>query len=125
MSMTSIERVRSLADVGVEDVALVGNKAATLATLRRAGFPVPEGVVLTAEALAHALVAAGLYEGARKAASEAMSRPTNLTHALATAVERLGSDRRCPPPGSTSRGDPIASGGPDDRQQHSDFDAHR
>ena len=97
MTMTSIGRVRSLADVGVEDIALVGNKAATLATLRRAGFPVPEGVVLTTEALADALVAAGLDEGARKAAIEAMSLPTNLTHALATAVERLGSDRLAVP----------------------------
>lgn len=52
MAITSIQRVRSLADVGVEDIAVAGNKAATLATLKRAGFPVPEGVVLTTEARA-------------------------------------------------------------------------
>ena len=44
LTVTSIERVRSLAEPGAEDIALMGNKAATLATLRRAGFPVPEGV---------------------------------------------------------------------------------
>jgi hypothetical protein len=38
MTVTGIERVRSLADVGVEDIALVGNQAATLASLRRAGL---------------------------------------------------------------------------------------
>lgn len=93
MTVTSIERVRSLADVGVEDIALVGNKAAALATLTRAGFPVPEGVVLTTQALADALAAAGLGDGARQADIEAMSLPTDLTQALATAVERLRSDR--------------------------------
>lgn len=50
MTMTRIEQVRALADVSAEDIALVGNKAATLATLKRAGFPVLEGVVLTTEA---------------------------------------------------------------------------
>jgi hypothetical protein len=50
MTITSIERMRSLADVGVEDIALVGNRAATLAAPRRAWFPVPEGVVLTTQA---------------------------------------------------------------------------
>ena len=59
MTMTSVEQLRSLADVDREDAALVGNKATTLATLRRAGFPVPDGVVLTTEALEHALTAAG------------------------------------------------------------------
>ena len=54
----------------------------------------PEVVVLTTEALADALVAAGLGDGARQAAIKAMSLPTNPTHALPTAVERLGSDLR-------------------------------
>ncbi len=71
----------------------MGNKAAALATLRRAGFPVPEGVVLTTQALADALAAAGLGDGARQADIEAMSLPADLPDALATAVERLGSDR--------------------------------
>ncbi len=91
MTRTSIESVRSLADVGVEDIALVGNKAATLATLRRAGFQVPGGVVLTTEALAQALTAAGLQDGALQAEVEALPLPTGLTEALAAAVRKLGS----------------------------------
>jgi len=41
----------SLDDRVCESSALAGNKAATLAVLRRAGFPVPAGVVVSAEAL--------------------------------------------------------------------------
>jgi rifampicin phosphotransferase len=93
MTRTSIEWVRSLADVGVEDIALVGNKAATLATLRRAGFRVPDGVVLTVETLAHALSAAGLEHGAQQADVEALPLPADLAGTLAAAVQRLGSDR--------------------------------
>jgi hypothetical protein len=37
-----------------------GRKAATLAQLGRDGFPVPDGVVLIAEALDHALAEGGL-----------------------------------------------------------------
>ena len=93
MTMTSVEQLRSLADVDREDAALVGNKAATLATLRRAGFPVPDGVVLTTEALEHALTAAGLADGAPQSEVEAMPLPSGLEEALAAAVRRLGSDR--------------------------------
>jgi hypothetical protein len=94
MTMTSIERVGSISDVDVEDIALVRNKAATSATLRRAGFRLPEGLVSTNEALADARVVAGLNDGARQAAIEAMSLPTNPAQALPTAVERLGCDLR-------------------------------
>jgi pyruvate,water dikinase len=90
MTITSIQRMRSLADVAVEDIALVGNKAATLATSKRARFPVPEGVVLTTEALADAPAASGLDHRARQADIEAISLPTDLPDALATAVQRLG-----------------------------------
>jgi hypothetical protein len=44
MTITSIQRVRPLADAGVEDIALVDNKAATHATLQRAGFPCPSAL---------------------------------------------------------------------------------
>ncbi len=40
----------SLDDASCEDPALAGNKAATLAVLRRAGFQVPAGVVVSTEA---------------------------------------------------------------------------
>jgi phosphoenolpyruvate synthase/pyruvate phosphate dikinase len=81
MTMTRIQRVRSLADVGVDDISLMGNKAAALATLRRAGFPVLEGVVLTTEALADALAAAGFDDGVRQTDFEAMSLPADLPDA--------------------------------------------
>ena len=93
MTMTGAERVASIVNVGVGDIPLLGYKAAMFATGRRAGFSVPEGVVLTTEALADALVAAGPHNSARQAAIEAMSLPNNLTHALATAVARLDSYR--------------------------------
>jgi rifampicin phosphotransferase len=93
MTMTSLDQLRLLADVDREDIALLGNKAATLATLRRAGFPVPDGVVLTTEALAQALAAAGLEDGARRAEVEALPLPAGLSEALGAAVQRLGSDR--------------------------------
>jgi rifampicin phosphotransferase len=41
----------SLDDPACETASLVGNKAATLAVLRRAGFEVPPGVVVSADAL--------------------------------------------------------------------------
>ncbi|HEX9364224.1 MAG TPA: hypothetical protein VGA47_10625, partial [Candidatus Dormibacteraeota bacterium] len=41
----------NLDDPACEAPALAGNKAATLALLRRAGFPVPPGGVVSAEAL--------------------------------------------------------------------------
>jgi hypothetical protein len=44
MTITSIQRMRPLADAGVEDIALVDNKAATHATLQRAGFPCPSAL---------------------------------------------------------------------------------
>lgn len=47
--MTSPRRLaRRLADVDLTDIAEVGGKAAVLGALRRAGFPVPDGFVLTA-----------------------------------------------------------------------------
>lgn len=99
----------------VEEIAVAGNKAATLASLRRARFPVPKGVVLTTESLADALAVAELDHGARQAAIEAMSLPNPLTHAL-PAAERLGCDRRVVrSSGSTSCADSIALGGLGDR----------
>ena len=108
MTITSIQRVRSLADAGVEDIGLVGTKAARQATLRRAGFPVPESVVLTTQALADAPAAGGLDHRARQADIEAISLPTDLPDALAAAVQRLGRSSS----GSTSQAATSASRSP-------------
>ncbi|MGH3918846.1 MAG: PEP/pyruvate-binding domain-containing protein, partial [Pseudonocardiaceae bacterium] len=60
MSLTDDDVVVPLRDVVVADAARVGCKAATLGELLRAGFPVPDGAVLTTAALGRALAAAGL-----------------------------------------------------------------
>lgn len=49
--ISSVGGLLSLDDPDCEEAALVGNKAATLATLRRSGFEVPPGVVVSADAL--------------------------------------------------------------------------
>src|SRR6266508_376187 len=64
MTLTGIDLVLSLDEVGSADAPRVGRKAATLGALKRAGFPVPEGVVVTTEALVRTLAAAGLDAGA-------------------------------------------------------------
>ncbi|MGH3936223.1 MAG: PEP/pyruvate-binding domain-containing protein [Pseudonocardiaceae bacterium] len=60
MLLTDDDLVVPLRDVVAADAARVGCKAATLGELLRAGFPVPDGAVLTTSALEHALAAAGL-----------------------------------------------------------------
>lgn len=47
--MTPTPRVRRLSDLDLADVACSGGKAARLGHLLRAGFPVPDGLVVTAE----------------------------------------------------------------------------
>ena len=60
MTLTRTDLVLSLDQVGSADTAQVGQKAATLGELARAGLTVPAGMILTAEALALTLAAAGL-----------------------------------------------------------------
>lgn len=54
--------VVSLADVGRDDVALVGGKGANLGELMRTGMPVPNGFVVTAPAYLWALDQAGVRD---------------------------------------------------------------
>jgi pyruvate,water dikinase len=60
MTFMGAQLVRSLDDAGAEEAEQSGSKAATLAELKRAGFRVPEGFVVTTEALTQALASAGL-----------------------------------------------------------------
>jgi pyruvate,water dikinase len=90
MTFTEIQLVRSLDDAALEDTAQFGSKAATLADLKRAGFPVPQGVVATTEALAQALASAGVSDAAQSEDVEAMLLPSDLLAALSAATERLG-----------------------------------
>jgi len=52
--------VRPLADLGAADLAVAGGKGANLGELIRAGFPVPDGFVVTTDAYALAASAAGV-----------------------------------------------------------------
>ena len=90
MGFTDIQLIRSLDDAGIDDVAQLGGKAATLAELKRAGFPVPEGVVVTTEALAQALASAGLGAAAGSEDVEAIPLPADLVAELSAAIEQLG-----------------------------------
>jgi pyruvate,water dikinase len=90
MTLTSTGLVLSLDEVGSVDAARVGRKAATLGELRRAGFPVPDGVVLATEALARTLAAAGLDAGAGPDQVAAAPLPGEVTAAIAAVAGRLG-----------------------------------
>lgn len=65
-----------------------GRKAATLALLRRDGFPVPDGVVLTADALDQALADAGLPPNPSPDAVRAVEVPVEVATALRHTVQR-------------------------------------
>jgi len=91
MTLTSTELVLTLNEVGSADAARVGHKAATLGELRRAGFPVPEGVVVTTQALVRTLAAAGLDAGADPDQVAAVPLPGEVAAAVAASAERLGS----------------------------------
>ncbi len=47
---TKVRRIVDLSEVGLSDVGLVGGKGANLGEMIAAGFPVPPGFVVTAEA---------------------------------------------------------------------------
>jgi rifampicin phosphotransferase len=89
----SLEReyVVFLDDAAAESVALAGTKAASLARLRGAGFPVPDGVVLTTAGLAAHLAA--LPEAADDELGSGITRsplPDDVAAALAAALETYG-----------------------------------
>lgn len=83
MTVTATDLVVPL---GPCDVAVAGRKAAVLGELAAAGFPVPDGAVLTTAALAHTLAAAGLDGSATPAQVGAVALPAPV----ATAIEAIG-----------------------------------
>jgi pyruvate,water dikinase len=86
--------VRPLTEVRVPDADQVGGKAAHLGELIGAGFPVPDGFVLPAEAYRAAMDAAGvraaLAAGHDEARSASPERLTDLCAALAGRVRAAG-----------------------------------
>ena len=70
------------------DARAVGHKAATLARLRLDGFPVPDGVVLVADALDHALDEAGLTADASAETVAVIDVPAEIATGLRGALQR-------------------------------------
>jgi phosphohistidine swiveling domain-containing protein len=70
------------------DARVAGRKAATLARLRLDGFPVPDGVVLVADALDDALAEAGLPANASVEAVAAIDLPMEIATGLRKAVRQ-------------------------------------
>ena len=90
MTLTSTDLVLSLDEIGLADASRAGHKAATLGELRRAGFPVPDGMVLTTDALARTLAAAGLDAAAGPDQVAAVPLPGEVAAAVSAAAGRLG-----------------------------------
>jgi rifampicin phosphotransferase len=90
MTLTSTDLVLSLDEIGLADAPRAGHKAATLGELRRAGFPVPDGMVLTTDALARTLAAAGLDAAAGPDQVAAVPLPGEVAAAISAAAGRLG-----------------------------------
>ena len=82
--------VLSLADIPQRDVERAGAKAAKLGELVRAGFPVPDGFVLTTDAFDRFLAANALGPDISPEAVIAATLPTDVAGTLLTAAEGLG-----------------------------------
>ncbi len=80
--LTEVRRIVDLSEVGLGDVGLVGGKGANLGEMISAGFPVPPGFVVTAEAYLDAMEHAGLrHELAEHARRAAELSPDDLAAA--------------------------------------------
>lgn len=79
-----------LRDVTRAQTHHAGVKAANLADLARAGFPVPEGFVLTNEAFGRFLIANGLTPDTTPDRVAAAPLPSDITDALFAAAASLG-----------------------------------
>ncbi|WP_169514513.1 PEP/pyruvate-binding domain-containing protein [Actinokineospora enzanensis] len=81
--------MRELRDVGFADAPRTGRKAAALGELSAAGFPVPDGFVLTVDALRRTLDYAGLRTtAAREDQVATVVLPDDVLGALRTIAER-------------------------------------
>jgi phosphoenolpyruvate synthase/pyruvate phosphate dikinase len=94
-----MKTVVPLSDLGRDDLTTAGGKAANLGELLRAGFPVPNGFVVTTEAYATALQPLDLNIPERIAAGDAASvradietapMPAKLRTEIANAYAALG-----------------------------------
>src|SRR5579863_2064341 len=86
---THMDYVLSLADIPQRDVEGAGVKAATLGEMARAGFPVPDGFVLTTNAFDRFLMANTLGPAISPEAVIAATLPTDVAEALLAAANAL------------------------------------
>ncbi len=82
--------ILNLTDIPQGDIERTGAKAANLGELARAGFPVPDGFVLTTAAFDHFLAANALGPDSSPEAVAAATLPTDVAAALLAAAEVLG-----------------------------------
>ncbi len=101
-----------LREVGASDLAVAGGKGANLGEMLRAGFPVPDGFVVTTDAYALAAEAAGVdppdASGARERLG-AVDVPHAVTSAVRDAYRMLGSGRVAVRSSATAEDLPEAS----------------
>ncbi|HEV8670414.1 MAG TPA: PEP/pyruvate-binding domain-containing protein [Candidatus Limnocylindria bacterium] len=89
----SFRVVLPLSALGAGDIAVAGGKGANLGELIRAGFPVPDGFVITTEAYAAAARAAGVDRSDPVDARERLTAtpmPTDIENAIRDAHRALG-----------------------------------
>ncbi len=82
--------ILKLRDVSRLDIKRTGVKAANLGELARAGFPVPEGFVLTTAAFECFLAHNGFHSDSGPEAVAAGRLPADVAHALSTVAAGLG-----------------------------------
>ncbi|MFT7598038.1 MAG: pyruvate,water dikinase [Acidimicrobiales bacterium] len=82
----------SLADVGQNDVALVGGKGANLGEMIQAGFPVPTGFVVTADAYLATVERSGHRHELIELEQRAAEAGPDELEALATAAQAIIAD---------------------------------
>ncbi|HEX6483049.1 MAG TPA: PEP/pyruvate-binding domain-containing protein, partial [Ktedonobacteraceae bacterium] len=101
--------VLSLSNISQREVERAGTKAAKLSELARAGFPVPNGFVLTTNAFDNFLAANAFGPDASPEAVIAATLPTDVAAALLAAAEVLGDVPLAVRSSGTSEDLPIAS----------------
>jgi len=94
----SLRGIVDLSEIRGDDVGAAGGKGANLGELIAAGFPVPPGFVVTADAYLDAIDQAGIRDELASSSSEVLDQdPADLSATAQRARELLGT---CPVPGS-------------------------
>ena len=104
--------IRPLADVGAADVAIAGGKGANLGELIRAGFPVPEGFVISTGVYALAAEASQVATDAPASARVRLAAspvPSAIADAVRDAYRVMGSPRVAVRSSATAEDLPDAS----------------